>query len=54
MRAREIERAREALEREGASIAEAACLAGHGSASNFTTAFKRHVRTSPKNVRAHL
>jgi AraC-like DNA-binding protein len=54
VRARKLERAREALERDGVSIAEAAYLAGYSSASNFATAFKRHFRTSPKNVRGHL
>lgn len=54
LRAHKLERAREALERDGISIAEAAYLAGYGSASNFATAFKRRFGISPKNVRAQL
>jgi AraC-like DNA-binding protein len=51
LRAYKLERAREALERDGISIAEASFRAGYSSASNFTTAFKRHFGISPKNVR---
>jgi AraC-like DNA-binding protein len=54
LRAYKLERARHALERDGISIAEAAFLAGYGSASNFATAFKRYFGISPKSARAQF
>lgn len=54
IRGRKLNYAREALEREGISIAEAAYLAGYNSASNFATAFRRTFGIAPKNVRATL
>lgn len=39
--------ARQALEMDGVSIAEAAYLAGYSSPGNFTTAFKRHFNICP-------
>jgi len=45
-----LERAREALGRDAATIAEAAHLAGYSSPANFSTAFKREFGLSPKQV----
>ncbi|MEP3047984.1 MAG: AraC family transcriptional regulator [Roseibium sp.] len=45
-----LERAREALERDGLPIAEAAYIAGYSSRANFSTAFKREFGLSPKQV----
>lgn len=45
-----LERAREALERDAATIADAAHLAGYSSPANFSTAFKREFGLSPKQV----
>lgn len=54
VRMRKLERARDALEQEGVSVAEAAYLAGYTSAANFSTAFKRAFGASPKSFRALL
>ncbi|WP_165814662.1 AraC family transcriptional regulator [Labrenzia sp. 011] len=45
-----LEKAREALERDSATIADAAHLAGYSSPANFSTAFKREFGLSPKQV----
>ncbi|QFT01522.1 HTH-type transcriptional activator RhaS (plasmid) [Labrenzia sp. THAF191b] len=45
-----LEKAREALERDAVSIAEASHLAGYSSPANFSTAFKREFGLSPKQV----
>ena len=45
-----LERAREALERDGVTIAEAAHLGGYSSPANFSTAFKREFGLSPRQV----
>lgn len=47
-----LDRARLALERDGASVADAAWLAGYGSAANFATAFRRRYGVSPGQLRA--
>lgn len=47
-----LDRARVALERDGASVADAAWLAGYGSAANFATAFRRRYGISPGQLRA--
>lgn len=52
VRARRLERARRAMEQEGASIGEAAFLAGYGSPANFSTAFKRHFGLSPSDLQS--
>lgn len=54
VRARKLDRARDALERDGISVAEAAYIAGYSSAANFSTAFKRAFGASPKSFRASL
>ncbi|WP_422374699.1 helix-turn-helix domain-containing protein [Roseibium sp.] len=45
-----LEKAREALERDAVSIAEAAYQAGYSTPANFSTAFKREFGLSPKQV----
>ena len=52
LRERRLDRARDALEREGVTVAQAAHGAGYASAANFTTAFRRRFGLSPKQVRA--
>ncbi|MHA7777323.1 helix-turn-helix transcriptional regulator [Roseibium sp. M-1] len=46
-----LERAREALERDNVTIAEATHIAGYSSPANFATAFKREFGLSPKQVK---
>lgn len=53
-RRRKLRQAREALERQGVSVSQAAWLAGYSSAANFATAFKRTFGLSPSQVRARL
>ena len=53
-RGRRLQLAREALEREGASVNEAAWRAGYNSPANFATAFKRHFGITPRQVRARV
>ena len=53
-RARKLQRARQVLEADGVSVAQAAYIAGYASAANFATAFKRQFGISPKSVRAQL
>ncbi len=52
LRGRRLDRARDALEREGITVAQAAHGAGYASAANFTAAFSRRFGLSPKQVRA--
>lgn len=54
LRVRRLTQARQALERDGASVTEAAWLAGYNSPANFATAFKRQFGISPRQVRARL
>lgn len=54
VRRAKLQRARDALERDGVSISEAAYLAGYTSAANFATAFKRMYGISPKVFRSSL
>lgn len=51
LRARKLEQARDALERDGISIGEAAYLAGYSNPANFTTAFRRAFGMLPRAVR---
>lgn len=46
-----LQRARDALERDGISVTEAAFIAGYAGAANFSTAFKRCFGVPPKDVR---
>lgn len=52
LRGRRLAAARNALERQGLSVAQASELAGYTSAANFATAFKRQFGLSPKACRA--
>ncbi|WP_462380184.1 helix-turn-helix transcriptional regulator [Pseudomonas sp. Marseille-QA0892] len=49
-RGRRLVRAREALEREGATVGQAAWIAGYSSAANFATAFKRRFGMTPRQA----
>jgi AraC-like DNA-binding protein len=51
VRARNLLLARRMLEREGASVTQAAFAAGYGDPTNFSTAFKREFGLSPRTVR---
>lgn len=51
VRRRKLERARDGLVAEGLTVAQAAYVAGYGSAANFATAFKRAFGVSPKDWR---
>ncbi|WP_417779990.1 helix-turn-helix transcriptional regulator [Stutzerimonas xanthomarina] len=53
-RARRLLQARQALERDGVSVNEAAWRAGYNSPANFSTAFKRQFGISPGQVRARI
>ncbi|MBC8651321.1 helix-turn-helix transcriptional regulator [Pseudomonas sp. MTM4] len=53
-RARRLLQARQALERDGVSVNEAAWRAGYNSPANFATAFKRQFGISPRQVRARI
>ena len=53
-RGRRLNGAREALEREGATVTEAAWRAGYNSPANFATAFKRQFGISPRQVRSRV
>jgi AraC-like DNA-binding protein len=54
LRARRLDAARLALERDGASVAAAAELAGYTSPNNFATAFKRRFGCTPRGTRLRL
>ena len=47
-------RARQALERDGVTVGQAAMIAGYTSAANFATAYRRRFGIAPKWVRARL
>lgn len=51
LRARKLDQARDALERNGISITKAAYLAGYSSPANFATAFRRAFGMQPRTVR---
>lgn len=51
VRARKLELARDALERDGVSIGEAAYVAGYSNPANFATAFRRAFGIPPRSVR---
>lgn len=52
VRRRRLQRARDALERQGATVAQAAFMAGYSNTSNFSTAFRRAFGTTPGAVRS--
>lgn len=49
-----LQRAAEALQRRGISVAQAAEIAGYSSQANFSTAFRRRFGLTPKQVRTPL
>ncbi len=49
-----LQRARHALERDGATVGQAATLAGYTSAANFATAYRRRFGHVPKLARARV
>lgn len=49
-----LQRAAEALEIQGISVARAAEIAGYASQANFSTAFRRHFGVTPKQFRARI
>ncbi|MFG1478079.1 AraC family transcriptional regulator [Xanthobacter sp. V4C-4] len=51
VRRRKLELARDGLAAEGLTVAQAAYVAGYGSAANFATAFKRAFGVSPRDWR---
>lgn len=53
LRNRGLQRARQALERDGVTVGQAAAIAGYGSAANFSTAFKRVFGMTPREARRH-
>lgn len=52
IRRKRLEKARDALERDGLTIAQAAYIAGYANPTNFTTAFKKAYGIPPKYCRA--
>lgn len=54
IRDRKLQCARQALEADGVSVAQAAFIAGYASAANFATAFKRQFGITPKSARSHF
>lgn len=51
VRLRRLQRARDALERQGATVGQAAFIAGYSNTSNFSTAFRRAFGTTPGAIR---
>ena len=54
LRESRLQRAAEALERDGVSVAVAAEIAGYNSQANFSTAFRRHFGIAPKHARVKV
>jgi len=54
LRESRLQRAAEALERDGVSVAVAAEIAGYNSQANFSTAFRRHFGIAPKQARVKV
>lgn len=54
LRSARLQRAAQALQHDGVSVARAAEIAGYGSQANFSTAFRRHFGSPPKIYRARL
>jgi AraC-like DNA-binding protein len=54
VRERRLDAARQALEREGVSVARAAEIAGYAAANNFATAFKRRFGCTPRASRLRV
>lgn len=49
-----LQRARDALERDGLTVGQAAMVAGYTSAANFATAYKRRFGLTPKLARSRI
>jgi AraC-like DNA-binding protein len=49
-----LQRARQALERDGITVGQAALLAGYTSAANFATAYRRRFGLAPKLARVRV
>ncbi|MNW09377.1 DNA-binding transcriptional regulator GadX [compost metagenome] len=49
-----LQRARQALERDGFSVAQAALVAGYNSAANFATAYRKRFGMPPKLARGRV
>jgi len=49
-----MRRARQALERDGVSVSQAAAIAGYSSAANFATAMRRYYGVRPSELRARV
>lgn len=54
LRETRLQRAADALERDGISVGQAAELAGYNNQANFSTAFRRHFGIAPKWVRSKI
>ena len=54
LREHRLQRAASALQHQGASVAQAAEIAGYTSQANFSTAFRRHYGVPPKHYRNRL
>lgn len=54
LRERRLQRARDALERDGVSVTQAAGLAGYNSPANFATAYRKRFGMPPKLARNRL
>lgn len=54
LRQHRLQRAAMALQQQGASVAQAAEVAGYSSQANFSTAFRRHYGVPPKHYRNRL
>lgn len=54
LREARLQRARQALERDGITVGQAAMVAGYTSAANFATAYRRRFGLAPKLARARL
>lgn len=54
LRETRLQRAAQALERDGISVAHAAEIAGYSNQANFCTAFKKRYNVLPKHLRTTL
>lgn len=54
LREHRLQRAARALQHQGASVAQAAEIAGYTSQANFSTAFRRHYGVPPKHYRNRI
>lgn len=54
LREQRLQRARQALERDGVTVGQAALVAGYTSAANFATAYRRRFGMAPKLARGRV